>query len=118
MNHHNFSFNFQVVAKLVDPLGRPGVWSLAVLVNELPMTATSEKPVVIELGLVGVTSTREIDDVAAQLQETLRSTVHAAINGIAFRIREPAQAAIIDRFQEQWTPPGIPKGMFSGPLNG
>lgn len=112
----NFSFTFEVVAVLVDPLAQPGVWQLGVRISELPMTATSEKPVMVELSKISVASTADLDRIGAELQVTMRSTVRAAVEGIAFRIQKPGMAAIIDKLHEQWTPVGIPKAFFSDKL--
>lgn len=112
----NFSFTFQIVSALVDPVARPGVWQLGVQISELPMTATSEKPVTIMLGNMGAASTADLDNIGAQLQITMRSAVRSTVESIAFRVKNPTQAALIDKIIAQWTPVGIPKAFFSDKL--
>ena len=112
-----FSFNVRLVSVLMDPVAHPEVWRLSVQLTESTGTpAITMGPVVtVALGCIGAGSELAFDQITHQLQETLRAAIKSSLEGTAFRIQNPTQAAIVDKLKETWTPVGLPKEFYDGP---
>ena len=113
--NHNFGFNIQVFAEPLDHPAPPEQRRVMVRVMEMPVKNTS-KAVITELGRVNDLTAEHLDTIAACLQSLLRGAVQGAVDGLAYRIKNPGMAAVIDKFAAQWSPPGVPKSFFNDKL--
>jgi hypothetical protein len=69
---------------------------------------------VVVMGAVGDMTPKNFEEFQKQLKLAAHSSVLGSLRGIAFRVKNPGMAEIIDKMRDQWS--GIPKDFYEGPL--